>query len=300
MVEETSLAIIERIREVDRKDEAQILLEMAGQYIQEYVYQFPMKGGVQRGLSWAGTRELAQLRGNIVLAEPQVTDGGDHWRVVVMATDLQRNISLWGGTHQPKVMRVHILDVQGNRTGEVRLEPDEHAFEKAIAKAQRNAIKNLIPISVQKQLIERLIAMQGDGRGRRGGPQQVPTRRSEVQVGTSSTQEGVPQKTGDTPQKQGGAPDEQGGIPQKQAPASSTEALAAPAQSRPVGTQPDQAHKPMTRDEFWALARKMGYEVYADLNPALGMTYKEWEKLGKPWEEARDAAEAYAAQKQGV
>lgn len=56
---------------------------------------------------------------------------------------------------------------------------------------------------------------------------------------------------------------------------------------------------PMKRDEFWTADRKRGPRVYADLIPLLGMTITEWEKLGKPWEEALAIVEQ-AAEKKGA
>ena len=64
-----------RVEEVDRQDESQIMRHMSGELVTEYVYKFTdgARRREQKGLSWAGTRELAQLLGSIeVEAEPQI------------------------------------------------------------------------------------------------------------------------------------------------------------------------------------------------------------------------------------
>ena len=138
------LALVQRIAQVDHADETQIIQLLAGELVEEYVYSFKDSAGrIVEGLSWAGIREYAGQRGNIMLEEPIVEEREDHWRVMVRVLDLERNIAIWGGTHQPKFMVL--------KSGE--LKPDPFAFEKALSKAQRNAIKNLLPVSVTKAAI---------------------------------------------------------------------------------------------------------------------------------------------------
>ena len=176
-MEQTENLALARIKEVDRMDEAQILAIMAGTMVEEYFYEFTDgRGRKQRGLSWAGIRELAQLRGNIVLDQPIVEERADHYRVMVKATDLERNVSVWGGTHQPTMQRVHARDHQGKTTGEYRDVPDEYAYEKAISKAQRNAIRNLMPVTVVSKLMDKLLVKptgRQDGTEKRGAPRVV-------------------------------------------------------------------------------------------------------------------------------
>jgi hypothetical protein len=146
-MDSTALMLLRRIEEIDRQDDDQIIAHLTGEVIDQYVYEFKDSAGRNiRGLSWAGTRELAQMRGNIVIGKPDVEEREDHWRVMVQATDLDRNVSVWGGTHQPKAMR---LKAGGSMD-------DPYAFEKAVSKAQRNAIKNLIPAAVVDHAIKQL------------------------------------------------------------------------------------------------------------------------------------------------
>ncbi len=162
------IAVYERVREIDRRDDEQIIAHMSGELVTEYVYSFTDGGGrKQEGLSWAGVRELAQLRGNIVLDKPDVEDHDDFIRVMVRATDMERNVSVWGGTHQPK----YITRRDKTRT------PDDFAYEKAISKAQRNAIKNLMPVTVVRSVINQLQGRSNGGRQRQSRPASPSDRR---------------------------------------------------------------------------------------------------------------------------
>ena len=167
MVDETALVIHANIKEIDRKDDQQILASLGGELIDEYVYSFKDgRGRTQEGLSWAGVRELAQLRGNITLSKPEIEDHPDYIRAMVMATDLDRNVSMWGGTHQPKMIKPRDGDPY----------PDEFAFEKAVSKAQRNAIKNIMPTAVVKGVIAKL---KGGGNGRGSPIERRPAHRDQ-------------------------------------------------------------------------------------------------------------------------
>jgi len=153
---------VARIAEIDRRDEQQMIAIMAGEFIDEYTYDFKDRGGrAQRGISYAGTREMAQMRGNIICGKPDIQDCDDHWRVMVQATDLVNNVSLWGGCHQPKRMKVNVRDNNGRITGEVIEQDDPFAFEKAIGKAQRNAIKNVMPHTAILKILDRLSSGNG-------------------------------------------------------------------------------------------------------------------------------------------
>ena len=144
-VQEQALA---RIREMDQRDDEQIISLLAGELVHEYVYEFKDSSNrTQRGLSWAGIREYAQYRGNFRIEKPEVEDLGDAYRVMVQATDLDRNVTLWAGTHQPKSIR--------RRDGKGVM-ADDFAYEKAISKAQRNVIKNLMPMTVVAKVIEEM------------------------------------------------------------------------------------------------------------------------------------------------
>ncbi|MFH1141062.1 MAG: hypothetical protein V1724_05215 [Chloroflexota bacterium] len=181
--EETTNIMLRQIREVERMDEEQILAELQGDpdIVRDLVYSFGDRGGrAQKGLSYAGTREVLFMRGNIRLAEPVVTEhpdysapDGGYIRAMSQATDLERNISIWGGVHQPYNQWVWLEDEEtARREGRQRkggYQQDPHVFEKAIAKAQRNAIKNVLPASVIKAIIQEWDRVAKGGKGRAAG-----------------------------------------------------------------------------------------------------------------------------------
>ncbi len=172
-----------RIRETDQRDEEQIIALLAGELVHEYVYEFKDGAGrTQRGLSWAGIREYSQYRGNFRIEKPEVEDLGDAFRVMVQATDLDRNVTLWAGTHQPKSIRLR--DGRG-------VIADDFAYEKAISKAQRNVIKNLMPVTVVAKVIEEMTGGRplAGGRGNGRPAMRKPTKRPEAI-------QGVPENAG--------------------------------------------------------------------------------------------------------
>ena len=174
-----------RIQEMDRRDEEQIISLLAGDLVHEYVYEFRDGAGrTQRGLSWAGIREYSQYRGNFRIEKPEVEDLGDAFRVMVQATDLDRNVTLWAGTHQPKSIR--------RKDGGVV--QDDFAYEKAISKAQRNVIKNLMPMTVVAKVIDQMTGGQSlnrpPGNGRPAKAVRAPESKPE-------SFEGVPKNVGE-------------------------------------------------------------------------------------------------------
>ncbi len=149
MAEETTALILHRIQEIERRDDNQILASLAGEAIKEYAYRFTdSKGRLITGLSWAGIKEITQQRGNIVVQDVDIQDQEDYIRVVIRAADLDRNVSVFGGCHQPKKMRVKADD------GSYTLVPDDFCFQKALCKAQRNAFKSLLPITLLTRMME--------------------------------------------------------------------------------------------------------------------------------------------------
>ena len=136
--------MLRRIDEVDERDEGQIIAELAGEKVKEFVYKFPQDGAEVTGLSWIAYKELAIQWGNLKMGAPLVEETDREIRAIVEVTDLVHNVTLWAGTHQPKKMEL--------RTGGIK--DDKFAFEKAVSKAQRNALKNILPQSIQRAAID--------------------------------------------------------------------------------------------------------------------------------------------------
>ena len=159
--------MMQQISEVEEKDERQVLAELAGETIREYIYETWVKDPATKQrvrkvkLSWVGTREVARAKGNIVLEDPIVTDLADAIRIVVKATDLRRNFTVFGGCHQPRQMKVNEVD---EKTGEVvgeHYEPDPFCFQKGLSKAQRNALTLCIPNDFLVKYIDRFLRAAG-------------------------------------------------------------------------------------------------------------------------------------------
>ena len=170
-MDEIYSALLENIKEIDARDESQILAELAGETIKEYIYQTEVwdwvtdDNGKRRKkkvkktkLSWVGTREAARGRGNIMISDPMVTEAEDHIRVMVKATDISQNFAVFGGCHVPKKMKVNDYDdVTGEVTGS-HYEDDPFAFQKGLSKAQRNALAACIPDTWTSKFIQKCLA----------------------------------------------------------------------------------------------------------------------------------------------
>lgn len=119
---------------LDKRDEEQILAEIKGNIITEMFYSFPMDGRTVTGVSWVGTKEIARQYGGIALDFVRVDETDEAYIAVVKATDKRTETSLLGTALQPKLMKVKGVE-----------KPDRFAYTKAVSKAQRNAIRAIIP-----------------------------------------------------------------------------------------------------------------------------------------------------------
>ena len=123
---------------LDQVDDQAIVEMMTGQAIQDYVYSFKQGGKTVEGLTLAGINEAANRRGGIQVDDVNYEERDQSWLVIAKATDTVTGSSRYGAYEQAKRM--------GNRE-------DPHAFTKAIHKAQRNAVKQLLPVTVIKEVL---------------------------------------------------------------------------------------------------------------------------------------------------
>lgn len=123
---------------LDQVDDQAIIEMMTGQAIKDYVYSFKQGGRTVEGLTLAGINEAANRRGGIQVDDIQYEEREHSWNVVVKATDTLTGSSRWGACEQAKMA--------GGR-------PDQFAFTKAVHKAQRNAVKQLLPVSVIREVL---------------------------------------------------------------------------------------------------------------------------------------------------
>ena len=161
----------EDFRELERRDEEQILAEMEGKYLDEFVYQFQQGGRTVTGLSWAGIKEIAYRMGHITVDLERLEEKETHYVIIVKATDTEKGNSRLGISTQPKTMK--------RRTGPD--EEDQFALQKAMSKAQRNAMRSLMPEEMLKTWISRFLTgkTQGKPPERKKVPSEVSTPRGE-------------------------------------------------------------------------------------------------------------------------
>lgn len=140
---------------VDQVDDQAIVELMTGQAIQDYVYSFNRGGRVVEGLTLAGINEAANRRGGIQVEEMEYEELENSWIATVKAVDTATGSSRWGAYEQPKM-------TSGR--------PDPFAFTKAVHKAQRNAIKQLLPVPVIREVLNFYLQRKVQG----GNTQQQP------------------------------------------------------------------------------------------------------------------------------
>ena len=124
-----------RFEIMEKRDEEQILAEAQGTIIKEMFYKFTIGGKEVTGISWVGTKEIARKYGGIRMGLPNVTELEHSFVCSIQAEDTRNEITLVGSSQQLKNITL--------KSGEVK--PDPFAYVKCVSKAQRNAIRSLIP-----------------------------------------------------------------------------------------------------------------------------------------------------------
>ncbi len=132
---------------MERMDEQQVLDEIKGRALDALVYEIQQGGKTVTGLSLAGVREVTRLmnvngraRIGITNMIPLITETDEYFEIKVYAQDAQNGGGYWGVKRQPKQY------ANGNA--------NPFALEQALAKAQRNALRGLIPEYFAKEMID--------------------------------------------------------------------------------------------------------------------------------------------------
>ncbi len=126
------------VPEIERLDDSTIVRMMQSHAIQEYVYSFKQGGRTIEGLTIAGINEAANRRGGIEVSDLQIVETEQAFRCTIKATDVKTLSSRYGAFEQMKS--------QGGKV-------DVYAFTKAVHKAQRNAVKQLLPVPVLREVM---------------------------------------------------------------------------------------------------------------------------------------------------
>ena len=142
------LPVAAEVEVIDSVDDQAIVEMMTGQTIQDYVYSFKQGGRVVEGLTLAGINEAANRRGGIQVNNIEYKETDKSWMATAQAVDTIIGNSRYGAYEQPKMI--------GGR-------PDPYAFTKAIHKAQRNAIKQLLPIPVIREVLNFYLNRKAEG-----------------------------------------------------------------------------------------------------------------------------------------
>jgi len=145
---------------MEKRDEEQIVADLEGRYLEEFVYEFCRRHkwpervrprectctDLVVGISWFGIQEASRAYGRIQvpIEKAKIKETAEEVEVMVEAVDTQTNSSRIGVSAQAKNMTT--------RQGVFR---DAFALQKALSKAQRNAIKQLLPQTMLKEWIQR-------------------------------------------------------------------------------------------------------------------------------------------------
>lgn len=125
---------------IERHDESLIVQELQGKVVEnELVYSFQQGSEKVVDLTWQAIFAVSSLMGGIKMGIETMNSNGPDYEVIAYAEDTFRGVRYLGAAQQPKNMP------HGR--------PDPFALAKAVRKAQRNALKGIIPLSVVRQLI---------------------------------------------------------------------------------------------------------------------------------------------------
>ena len=136
----------EIVKEVERRDETQIVLSMKADVIREWVYQIPGPKGTITQLSYAGVKEAIRRRGNIGWKPcphcnkmVHIEEDTKEIRATVYAWDYQANTGFIGAAEADKTK--------------------PFAYRLAVNKAERNALRKFLPEKAIALLIEEYLRM---------------------------------------------------------------------------------------------------------------------------------------------
>jgi len=119
---------------MDVRDEGQILSELKGEFLDNYVYSFKQGGRDITNLSYAGVKEAIRRRGHVQILDHKVEEVNGKYRATVLIHDLVNDIDVLG-----------VSEADADRP---------FAFVLAVNKAERNAFMKIIPAKFYAELIK--------------------------------------------------------------------------------------------------------------------------------------------------
>jgi hypothetical protein len=126
---------IAELRAIEKHDEAAIIADLQGRAIDRLFYELSLRGQLQVALSWPGVKYFTLGQGHISIEQVQLSETTEKLRAIAWALDKQRDVRVMGAAEQSKLMTLK----DGTKV------PDEFALPKVVSKAQRNALRSLIP-----------------------------------------------------------------------------------------------------------------------------------------------------------
>tara|TARA_Y100000310_G_scaffold271010_1_gene285270 strand:+ start:259 stop:801 length:543 start_codon:yes stop_codon:yes gene_type:complete len=160
------------LAEWEREDEGQIVESLKGRAIEKLFHTLPIKdhktGEDTIALSWAGVKYFAAKLGGIQVDDVKILKGLDDkdpsWMAVAYATDTRTQTKVQGAAEQSK-------NVKFKSGGSA---PDEYALAKVFSKAQRNALRALIPEPMISEAYKEWKLQNGKPQASAGVPASAP------------------------------------------------------------------------------------------------------------------------------
>jgi len=127
-------SVTEDFMKMDAYDESLIMKGISLENLDEYVYTFQEHGDTIVGLTVTGVMSLCQIRGGITSEMIEFQNDSKNMIAIFAATDEYTKVTVHGGA-----------EVKCN---------EPFAVAKLISKAERNAIKKLLPIGLVKTVVK--------------------------------------------------------------------------------------------------------------------------------------------------
>jgi hypothetical protein len=126
---------LSELHSLEERDEAAMIADLQGRAIDKLFYEINLRGQLQVTLSWPGVKYFTLGQGHISIEQVQLSETPEKYRAIAWALDKQRDVRVMGAAEQSKLMSLK----DGTKV------PDEFALPKVVSKAQRNALRSLIP-----------------------------------------------------------------------------------------------------------------------------------------------------------
>jgi hypothetical protein len=166
-IENKSEVPVQIFQQSELMDENQILNEMKGELLEEFVYDMDVQGKHVTSLSYAGVKEAIRRRGKYETLDVHIDEDKDQYRCLVKVRDLIRQI-----------------DVLGASTCE---KSKPFAYTLAVNKAERNAFRKLIPEKLIAAMVKEFLERR---KARTVSVPITPAQDKAAERGTSSSPEG--------------------------------------------------------------------------------------------------------------